>query len=228
VPVALTRGDQVWTLNIGDDENRFSPEWLTAMEESLAAVRSSDEPCALVISASGKFYSNGLDLEWVLAHADEWVAYVQRVQSIFTNVLTLPVPTVAAINGHCFAAGAMLALACDYRVMREDRGFFCLPEVDINIPFSPGMSALIMSKLSPRAAADAMMTGRRYDAPAALASGVVDSVCSLDDLAQRADNVVRPLAGKDKMTLGTIKSVMYADVVEALAEPLDAFAVPQQ
>jgi enoyl-CoA hydratase/carnithine racemase len=228
VPVALTRGDQVWTLNIGDDENRFSPEWLTGMEESLAAVRSSDEPCALVIGASGKFYSNGLDLEWVLAHADEWVAYVQRVQNIFTNVLTLPVPTVAAINGHCFAAGAMLALACDYRVMREDRGFFCLPEVDINIPFSPGMSALIMSKLSPRAAADAMMTGRRYDAPAALASGVVDGICSLDDLAETADAVVRPLVGKDKMTLGTIKSVMYADVVEALAEPLDAFAVPQQ
>jgi enoyl-CoA hydratase/carnithine racemase len=226
--VALTRGDQVWTLNIGDDENRFSPEWLSAMEESLAAVRSSDEPCALVIAASGKFYSNGLDLEWVLAHADEWVAYVQRVQGIFTNVLTLPVPTVAAINGHCFAAGAMLALACDYRIMREDRGFFCLPEVDINIPFSPGMTALIMSKLSPRAAADVMMTGRRYDAPAALEAGVVDGVCSLDDLADVADRTVRPLVGKDKMTLGTIKSVMYADVVEALAEPLDAFAVPQQ
>lgn len=224
---ALVKSDQVWTLNIGEDENRFSPEWLTAMEETLADVRASAEPCALVIAGSGKFYSNGLDLEWILAHADQWTTYVGRVQGIFSSVLTLPVPTVAAINGHCFAAGAMLALACDYRVMRNDRGFFCLPEVDIKIPFSPGMSALIMSRLTPRVSFDAMATGRRYDAPSALDAGIVDAIGTIDDLPEIAAGLVGELAGKDRMTLGTIKSVMYADVVDALAEPLDAFAVPQ-
>lgn len=227
MPPALTKSDQVWTLNIGDDENRFSPEWLTAMEETLAGVREGEEPCALVLTGSGKFFSNGLDLEWILAHADQWTTYVGRVQGIFSNVLTLPVPTVAAINGHCFAAGAMLALACDYRVMRNDRGFFCLPEVDINIPFSPGMSALIMGKLNPRVSLDAMSTGHRYDAPSALSAGIVDAICSLDDLPEVSAGLVRELAGKDRRTLGTIKSVMYADAVEALAKPLDAFAVPQ-
>jgi Delta3-Delta2-enoyl-CoA isomerase len=227
MPPALTKSDQVWTLNIGDDENRFSPDWLTGMEEALADVRASDEPCALVIAGSGKFYSNGLDLEWILGHADQWTSYVARVQGIFSNVLTLPVPTVAAINGHCFAAGAMLALACDYRVMRNDRGFFCLPEVDINIPFSPGMSALIMSKLTPRVSLDAMSTGRRYDAPSALSAGIVDAICSIEDLPEASAGFVRELAGKDRTTLGTIKSVMFADAVDALAQPLDGFAVPK-
>lgn len=219
--VTLTTTPPVWTLNLGDDENRFSPQWLTQIEEALSAVRESKEPIALEITGTGKFFSNGLDLEWLQANAAEWPAYVTRVHSLFSQVLALPVPTVCAINGHCFAAGAMLALACDYRVMRTERGFFCLPEVDINIPFSPGMSALIQSKLTPRSALDAMSTGRRYDAPAAREAGIVDAICDVEQLADTAHRMVAGLAGKDRGTLGTIKSVMYADVITALALPMD-------
>ena len=64
-----------------------------------------------------------------------------RVHELLARLLEIGVPTVAAIQGHAFAAGAMLALAHDERVMRADRGWSCLPEVDINIPFTPGMSA---------------------------------------------------------------------------------------
>ena len=217
---SLTTDGSVWTLNIGDDENRFSPDWLTGMEEALAAVRASEEPLALVITGTGKFFSNGLDLDWVMANADQWPTYVARVQALFTNVLTLPVPTVCAINGHCFAAGAMIALACDYRVMRTERGFFCLPEVDIKIPFSPGMAALIQSKLTPRTAFDSMATGRRYDAEAAVNAGIVDVACDIEELADVAAAQVSELVGKDRGTLGSIKSTMYASVVAALAEPI--------
>lgn len=217
---SLTTDGSVWTLNIGDDENRFSPDWLTGMEEAVAAVRASEESVSLVLTGTGKFFSNGLDLDWVMANADQWPTYVARVQALFTNVLTLPVPTVCAINGHCFAAGAMIALACDYRVMRTERGFFCLPEVDIKIPFSPGMAALIQSKLTPRTAMDSMATGRRYDAEAALAAGIVDVICDVEELADVAAAQVSELAGKDRGTLGSIKSTMYADVVAALAEPI--------
>lgn len=218
--VTMSTSDQVWTLNLGEDENRFSPEFISSVESALREVAESSEPVALQITATGKFFSNGLDLEWLQANPSEWATYVTSVQSMFARVLTLPVPTVCAINGHCFAAGAMLALACDYRVMRTERGFFCLPEVDINIPFSVGMSSLIQSKLTPRAALDAMATGFRYDAQAALDAGIVDAICDVDQLNETAQAKVAHLAGKNCATLGAIKSTMYSGVVTDLTTPI--------
>ena len=215
----LTTTPPVWTLNLGDDENRFSPELIADVHAALTEVSESGEPVALQITASGKFFSNGLDLEWLQANPNELQADVTQVHEMLGRVLTLPVPTVCAINGHCFAAGAMLGLACDYRVMRTGRGFFCLPEVDINIPFTAGMSALIQSKLSPRTALDAMTTGERFDATAALDAGIVDSICTIKELADVAHRMVARLAGKDRGTLGAIKSTMFAPVVGWLGSP---------
>ena len=57
--------------------------------------------------------------------------------------------------------------------MRADRGYYCFPEVDIHIPFTPGMAALIQAKLTPAAAVEAMTTGRRYGGADAEAIGMV-------------------------------------------------------
>jgi Delta3-Delta2-enoyl-CoA isomerase len=214
----LTQDGPLWTIDLGDDENRFSPQWLSSVEEFLDALTNTDEPAALVTTGSGKFYSNGLDLDWIGAHPEEMGAYVDRVQALFERVLTLPVPTVAAVNGHAFGAGSMLAMAHDYRVMREDRGYFCFPEVDIHIPFTPGMSALIMSKVSARTAVDAMTTGRRYPAEEATVAGLVDDRASLDKLPAVAAAHVENLSGKDRNALGKIKATMFADVVTALRQ----------
>jgi enoyl-CoA hydratase/carnithine racemase len=173
-----------------------------------------------MITATGKFFSNGLDLESLQPSAGEWDSHVSAVESLFTRVLTLPVPTVCAINGHCFAAGAMLALACDYRVMRTSQGFFCIPAIDLKIPLTLGMTSLITAKLTPRAALDVMTTGWRYDAPAALEAGIVDAICDVEDLISVASGMVVDLVGKDRQTLGEIKSTVYAGVVADLAKPL--------
>ncbi|MDP2774132.1 MAG: enoyl-CoA hydratase-related protein [Nocardioides sp.] len=215
----LTQEGPVWTLDLGSDENRFSPDRLDALEAHLAAVADSSEPAVLVTIGSGKFWSNGLDLDWLGEHPDQLGPYVDRVHALFARVLSLPVPTVAALNGHAFGGGAMLAMAHDYRVMREDRGYFCFPEVDIHIPFTEGMAALIMAKLTPRAAVDSMTTGRRFTGPDALATGLVDGVAALDALPAQAADLVRDLAGKDRATLAAIKKTMYADVLDALSRP---------
>lgn len=215
----LHEDDGVFVLDLGEDENRFSPEWLTEVNASLDTVIAHSASGALVTMGQGKFYSNGLDLEWIMKHADQLASYRTDVQELLARVLTLPVPTVAAVQGHAFGAGAMLALAHDYRVMRADRGFFCFPEVDIDVPFTPGMAALIQGKLTPAAAVEAMTTGRRFGGVQARDRGLVDQIADEGDVVRTAVELVRPLAGKNRDTLGAIKSTMFASADTALRVP---------
>lgn len=210
----LETQDAIAVLNLGLDENRFSPDWLDAVNGLLDDVLGSAQ--ALVTVGTGKFYTNGLDLDWLMAHGDRTDWYVGRVQALFNRVLTLPLPTVAAVNGHAFGAGAMLAVAHDYRVMRSDRGYLCFPEVDINIPFTPGMASLIQAKVTPQTAVTAMTTGHRYGGDAAVAAGLADRAASENEVLSTAIDLVKPLLGKDSGTLGAIKATMFAATTAAL------------
>ncbi|MGX1952399.1 enoyl-CoA hydratase-related protein [Streptomyces sp. CB02115] len=214
----LDRTDNVFTLDLGDGENRFHPDWLAAVDAALDDVEKADGPRALVTTATGKFYSNGLDLEWLFAHADQHRHYVVSVHELLARMLSLPVITVAALQGHTFAAGAMFSLAHDFRVMRADRGYWCLPEADINIPFTPGMSALIQSRLAPRTAHEAMLTARRYGGADAAAAGIVDRAVDEHAVRSTAFETAQALVEKAGDTLGTIKARMYAPALATLRD----------
>lgn len=214
----LEHHDQVLVLDLGEGENRFHPDWLASVNTALDEAEQVQGPRALVTAATGKFYSNGLDLDWLMANADQYQDYVADVHQLFARMLALPMPTVAALQGHTFAAGAMFSLAQDLRVMRADRGFWSLPEADINIPFTPGMSALIQARLSPQTAHEAMVTARRYGGHDAATAGIVDQAVAEQDVRPTAIELARSLAGKDPATLGTIKSRMYAPALDALRD----------
>ena len=207
--------DDVAVLNLGDNENRFSPEWLAEVNGFLDGIESR-EAKALVTTGDGKFYSNGLDLEWLAAHGDRAEWYIEQVHGLFARVLTAPVPTVAAINGHAFGAGAMLGIAHDFRVMRSDRGYYCFPEVDIQIPFTSGMAALIQAKLTPGAAVEAMTTARRYGGQDAQTIGLVTATAPEGEVTAAAVRLVAGLKGKHAPTLKAIKSTMFGSVTAAL------------
>jgi enoyl-CoA hydratase/carnithine racemase len=213
----LDRDGDVCVLHLGDGENRFTPDWIASIHELLSSVAAMAPPIALVTVADGKFWSNGLDLDWLTNNLDQAPTYLGDAQAVFGQLLTLPMPTVAAIQGHCFAAGAMLSLAHDWRTMRADRGFWCLPEVDLGMPFTVGMDALIRSKLAPAAAVEAMTTGRRYGGADAAAAGIVTIAVGEHEVTERALEIARPLAAKAGAALGTIKERMFGEIMTRLA-----------
>jgi len=168
----LERRGAVYVLTLGEDEIRFHPDRLSAINAALDEVEAADGPKAVVTTGVGKIYSNGLDLDYLAAHPEVAEANLADVHALLARVLAFPAPMVAAVQGHAFAAGAMLTLAHDLTVMRSDRGFWCLPEVDLGIPFTSGMNALIRSRLPIATAHDAMTTGRRYGGEGGLAAGL--------------------------------------------------------
>ena len=212
---SLSYEEKIAILDLGADENRFSPDFLDEIDAHLDEVIGAGAQ-GLVTTGGGKFYTNGLDLDWLAANGERAQWYVGRVQSMLARILTLPVPTAAAVVGHAFGAGAMLALAHDFRVMRADRGYFCLPEVDIRIPFTPGMAALIQAKLTPQAAVASMTTGRRFGGDDAARLGLVDAIAGEGAVTPAAVDLLRPLDGKDPGTLGAIKQTMFGPAVRAL------------
>ena len=215
--IDLAREGHVFVLRIGDGENRFNRQFVDDLCKALDEVEASEGPAALVTTATGKFYSNGLDLEWMGGPGRERLgSFLADVMSLLGRVLALPLPTVAALNGHTFAMGALLAVAHDWRVMRRDRGYFCLPEIDLRLPFQPGMTAVLQAKLGPAALRDTVLTGARLGAEAAQHLGIVDDAVAEPEVLPRAVARAAALAEKDRATLGALKRSLYAGALRVL------------
>lgn len=214
--VKLDREGPVFVLTMDDGENRMNEPWLEAMNSALDEVDAAADPIALVTTGADKFYSNGLDLEWLMGSGVDMPGFVAEVERLFARVVAAPYITVAACNGHTFAAGAMLALCHDFRIMRVDRGFFCLPEVNIRIPFTPGMNSLIMSRMTITAAHEVMVTGKRFGGEEAARLHIVHRAVPDIEVLATAVALATAQAGKDRNTLRTIKERMYGETIHLL------------
>jgi len=211
---SLTREGDVFVLDIGDvpdDDHRFTFERIAALDAALTEVETTDGPAALVVTAQGKFFSNGLVPE-LFVDPEYTTAYHRMV----AHFLVSEVPTVGALNGHCYAGALLFALTLDERIARTERGFLCLPEAVIKVPFTPGLAALVKARLAPHVAHRAMVLAHRFDADSALAAGLVDATAPVEDLLRTAVERAAELAPLRGPIIGTIKQSRYADVVEAL------------
>ena len=195
--------------------NKLQPEIVKALHRGLDAAEKAQ--VGVVLTGSGKFFSNGLDLEWLsVASRDQADAFMAALDQLLARLVVFPLPTAAAINGHAFGAGAFLAAATDIRVMREDRGFFCFPEIDLGLPMTPGFETLCTAKFSASSLLRAWTTGTRYPAPEALRLGFIDEVAAADEVTTRAAALLAPASGKDPFTMTALKKSLYGTAVEAL------------
>jgi enoyl-CoA hydratase/carnithine racemase len=213
-----TRG-AVRVLHWRDAENRCNAASMNRWHEVLAELETIDGPLALVVVGEGKYFCNGLDLDRFTAHPEEAGPTVEGLHRLFGRLLLFPAYTVAAINGHAFAGGAMLTCACDLRVMRSDRGYWCLPEVDLGLPLTDGMKAVVTARLPRTAAADAMMTGRRYGAAEALARGIVEHTAPDAEVLDRAVALAAEIAPKNRTVIATHKRLLFGDAARVCGWP---------
>lgn len=128
-------------------EHRFNPVMLRAMTAALDAVERDDSVNVLVVTNKGKFWSNGMDLNYLDKHPDEAANLLKQTDRLIARICCFPRSTVAAIRGHWCATGGMMGLAFDFRLMSRDAGFFFIPAVDLGLVFSPFQTQLMKAKL---------------------------------------------------------------------------------
>jgi len=215
--IALSREGNVFVAKIERGENLFNRSLLDALQQILDRVEGTEGPAALVLTGSGKFFSTGLDLAWLSGDGQsEGGTFLADVEVMLGRLLAFSMPTVAAINGHAFGIGAMLGLACDFRVMRADRGYFCLPEIDLPGPVTPALMELLKLRITPSVLRELLLTGQRFGGNAALERGLVDGVASEAELLPAAIERAALLEGKHRPTYAALKRGMNAAALCAL------------
>lgn len=221
--IDLSRDGDVFVLRMEAGENRFHPNFVAAWNRALDEVEKSEGPKALVTVGSGKFYSNGLDLDWMLGEGQGRAnEYLHSVLGVIGRVLIFPCYCVAALNGHAFGAGAQLAVAHDYKVMRSGRGYFCMPEIDMKVPLHPGMTAILQARLSKHAVHEVIVTGKRYAAEDAVARQIVDEALPEDQVLARAVAQAASMAAKAHPAMSALKRGLYEPVLRAMEAKLGA------
>ncbi|HUF99230.1 MAG TPA: enoyl-CoA hydratase/isomerase family protein [Ilumatobacter sp.] len=207
--VELEHRGEVRVMHLGSDENRFNRVSIDGINKALDELATVDGNVSLVVTGDGRYFSNGLDLEWLQTGDEELQSFVHDVELVLHRFLMLDMVTVGAINGHAFAGGAMLAATFDFTVMADGRGWWCLPEVDLGLPLTPAMFAALESHIPRPALAEASLTGRRYSGSQALAAGIVSHAAEPDGVLDRAIEIARANSSKNRKVIAAHKALLH-------------------
>lgn len=206
--IELEAVDGVRVLRMAAGENAFDATFTRALLDALSDAAATGGP--LVLTGTDKHFSTGLDVGWLGSASPEESGQMFRdLHAVLAALLRFPGAVVAAINGHAFGAGVILAATADLRVQRSDRGFLCLPEVDLGLSMSDEFDAVLRAKLPSHSVLQALLTGTRYGGEESLRLGFVDAIATEEELLPAAAAMVRDLLEKEPATVRAIKEQQH-------------------
>ncbi len=203
-----------------ESENRFSLDFIEELNHALSRAEKDGSIRGLVFTgAHEKYFSNGLDLTWLVKQErSAWEGFLLSWEALLHRLFVFPKPVVAAMNGHSFAGGLFFALTADWRVMREDRGWLCIPEIDLGLDLPPGNVALIAHVIGSRNAEHYSLTGKRIPPEEAFRIGMADELAPKNEVVTRALEKAKELANKNPDQYRRHKINLRAAAARALKE----------
>jgi len=241
IPTPYTLVDQVAIINLSsrdeelptsvtrwgtkNKEHRLNPDTILSLYKALLNIaKETFSIKSLLVTANGKYFCNGFDLKWIQHINDpkQTDELQKTTELVIALLLKFPMPTVAAVNGHACAAGAMLALAFDKIVMNSEKGFCFVPGIDLGLTYSPGMTELMKAKLPVTVRTDFIVFGERFDGNSLHSAGVCE-VAPSDQVFSAGLKLATGLRVKSKYpkTMSRIKETLYHEAISALEVEID-------
>ena len=201
--------------------NAISKELVDDLSASLTQIR--DSCRGLVLAGGDKFFSIGLALPQLLQlQREEMDLFWQRFDQVLLDLYTLPVPTIAAVNGHAVAGGTILALTADDRFIGDGRNLMGLNEVNIGVPV-PYLADLLLRQLIDTPAANEMVFGGELIEPEkAKAIGLVRNIVTEASVETHAVDIVRSLSVKPQHAMRQIMENRTESLVRKFERHRDA------
>lgn len=218
--------DLVKLENLGDNVFLMTFNFITFTDYGIEAINlrldELDEVegglCLITTSNHPRTYSAGLNMDNFMQPVRKVQSFLGNIQRLFARFMKLSYPTIAAINGHCFAAGLMLAFAHDFRIMaKTDIARLCLSEINIGMSLPPGMAILIRNKLSHKVFKEMASFGRKYSPEECLELDIVDQISLPDSLISDAKTIAYKYKEKSEFRteFAAIKKVMNQEAIDA-------------
>ncbi|WIM99695.1 enoyl-CoA hydratase/isomerase family protein [Actinoplanes oblitus] len=174
---------------------------------------------AVVFTGSGRVFSAGVDLWRVIDGGAAYVhAFLPALEAAFLAVFAAGKPVVAALNGHAIAGGAVLAAACDHRIMAGGAGRIGVTELRVGVPFPATALEILGYAYGEPQARRQVLAADTLEPAAALAAGRIDGITPPESLVDDAVAVARRLAALTPAgTFRLTKAQLQATVRRRLA-----------
>jgi len=216
----ITTSNGLATLTL--DRGRSNPINHEMVKELVACIKQLNEDDAvggLVITGKSGFFSSGIDLIEAYDYSEE------QIKQFWIDFLALPgalcsfkKPLVAAISGHSPAGGCVIALCCDYRIMAEGQFIIGLNEIPVGIIVPDGIFKLYSSCVGEKKAYQYILEGKLLNPTEAHTSGLVDEICTAENLLYVAEKKARTLMQFNPVTWSTSKLNLRSDLINKLKQ----------
>lgn len=208
--IELSKDGNVFVITLIDSENKntFTSSALDEYNRVFDEIEESKGNASLVVKSSDpKFFSNGINLQWIAGVSDaERDDFLYRVKKTLLRSCLLNLPTIGCINGHAYAMGAILASSMDFRIMRSDRGKLCFPEVTYGMPLDEALLTIIGNLPSRAAVQDMVLAGTACTGEECFHRHIVNEIHPEDVLLERTMEFARDMAGKSRENYALIKN----------------------
>jgi len=208
--------------------NSLDIEFLQELAKIVDPISADAAISAVVLTSRLKVFSAGLDLK-MASQMDlkGWTRYALELNHSFNQLMNLPKPVIAAINGPALGGGMLIALFSDFRFVAEEKGKMGLPEANLGIPLLGGSTQCLARVVNRGWAIEIALSGNTYSSQEALSIGLVHRVFKDEELLERSVAFAQELTERGPIALGMIKRCINEGLrkeIEGIL-PLELYAV---